>query len=127
MFDGIANPNPWVVQAIYYPGTGSGYWFGDTDSYSGYGMIAKVVEQRGTIGLDPAFNYHGLRGFRSDGKTFGSFPDIDQFAAEMDDFARCILTNTASKVSGEEGLRDIRILMAVYESIKSGQPVKLGS
>ena len=45
----------------------------------------------------------------------------------MDDFARCILTNTPSKVSGEEGLRDIRILMAIYQSIKSGQPVKLGS
>jgi RHS repeat-associated protein len=39
--------NPWVVDAIYYPGTGTGYWFGDSDSYSSYGMLAKVVEQRG--------------------------------------------------------------------------------
>ena len=43
----------------------------------------------------------------------------------MDNFAQCILTNATSKVSGEEGLRDVRILMAVYESIKTGQPVKL--
>jgi RHS repeat-associated protein len=38
---------PWVIDAIYYPATSTGYWFGDTDSYSSYGMIAKVVEQRG--------------------------------------------------------------------------------
>ena len=41
------DPNPWVIDAIYYPGTGTGYWFGDSDSYSTYGMLAKVVEQRG--------------------------------------------------------------------------------
>ena len=41
------NSNPWVIEAIYYPGTGTGYWFGDSDSYSSYGMIAKVIEQRG--------------------------------------------------------------------------------
>lgn len=35
-----------VLDAIYYPATGTGYWFGDADSYSSYGMIAKVVEQR---------------------------------------------------------------------------------
>jgi RHS repeat-associated protein len=37
---------PWVPDAIYYPGTNTGYWFGDTDSYSSYGMLAKVVEVR---------------------------------------------------------------------------------
>ncbi|HMO79999.1 MAG TPA: RHS repeat-associated core domain-containing protein [Pyrinomonadaceae bacterium] len=36
-----------VIDAIYYPGTQTGYWFDDTDSYSTYGMITKVVEQRG--------------------------------------------------------------------------------
>lgn len=35
------------LQAIRYPGTGTGYWFGDADSYSPYGMIAKVSERRG--------------------------------------------------------------------------------
>ncbi|MFN3420056.1 MAG: RHS repeat domain-containing protein, partial [Pyrinomonadaceae bacterium] len=36
-----------VIDAIYYPGTQTGYWFGDTDSYSTYGMITRVVEHRG--------------------------------------------------------------------------------
>ena len=41
-----ADWNPSVIDAIYYPGTGTGYWFDDADSYSSYGMIAKVLEQR---------------------------------------------------------------------------------
>lgn len=35
-----------VLSAIYYPSTQSGYWFGDADSYSPYGMIRKVDEHR---------------------------------------------------------------------------------
>jgi YD repeat-containing protein len=34
------------IDAIYFPGDGSGYWFGDPDSYSTYGMIAKVSRRR---------------------------------------------------------------------------------
>jgi len=40
-----------ALEAIYYPATSTGYWFGDTDSYSSYGMLAKVVQQRG-MGFD---------------------------------------------------------------------------
>jgi RHS repeat-associated protein len=43
----VRNSVPWVIDAIYYPATGTGYWFGDADSYSSYGMITKVIEQRG--------------------------------------------------------------------------------
>ena len=42
----VTNYFPWVVDAIYYPATGTGYWLNDSDSYSSYGMLAKVVEQR---------------------------------------------------------------------------------
>src|SRR5215475_6775630 len=36
-----------VLLGIYYPATGNGYWFGDNDSYSRYGMIRKVSERKG--------------------------------------------------------------------------------
>jgi len=42
-----ATDAPEVLDAIYYPGTDTGYWFGDSDSYSSYGMLAKVIQQRG--------------------------------------------------------------------------------
>jgi RHS repeat-associated protein len=43
----VRNSVPWVVDAIYYPATNTGFWFNDADSYSTYGMIRKSVEQRG--------------------------------------------------------------------------------
>jgi hypothetical protein len=42
----VRDAYPWVIDAVYYPGTNTGYWFGDTDSYSTYGMLAKVSERR---------------------------------------------------------------------------------
>jgi len=44
---GAQNWSPWVIDAIYYPGNNTGYWFNDSDSYSSYGMLAKIVEERG--------------------------------------------------------------------------------
>jgi predicted dehydrogenase len=50
---------------------------------------------------------------------------VNQFAAEMDDFSQCILGNKPTIVPGEEGLRDVKIMMAIYESARTGKPVKL--
>ena len=82
------------------------------------------LADKGWFELNPAFGYMGNHGRRSDGQEI-SLPQIDQFAAEMDDFANCILTNTPTKVPGEEGLRDVKIMMAIYEAVKTGQSVKL--
>jgi predicted dehydrogenase len=78
----------------------------------------------GWFGLEPAYDYTGIRGRRSDGEQI-RFPAIDHFAAEMDDFAQCILENRPTKVPGEEGLRDIKIMMAIYEAAKTGKTVGL--
>jgi predicted dehydrogenase len=79
---------------------------------------------RGWFELDPAYFYGGNKGRRSDGQGI-RFPEMDRFAAEMDDFADCILENKPSIVSGEEGMRDVRILMAIYESARTGKAVSL--
>lgn len=42
----VRNSSPSVIDAIYYPATGTGYWLGP-GSYSSYGMLRKVVQQRG--------------------------------------------------------------------------------
>jgi predicted dehydrogenase len=80
--------------------------------------------ERGWFGLDPAYSYNGLKGRRSDQQPL-AFDQIDHFAAEMDDFARCVLENRPSKVSGEEGLRDLKALEAIYRSIAEGRSIKL--
>lgn len=35
-----------MLDAVFYPSTASGYWFGDGDSFSSYGMLRKVSLQR---------------------------------------------------------------------------------
>ena len=80
--------------------------------------------EKGWFSLDPAFFYGGNKGRRSDGKEI-VFPEVDRFAAEMDDFAECIMQKKASRVAGEEGLKDVRILMAIYESARTGKAVSL--
>src|SRR5690606_13778554 len=57
----------------------------------------RVHTDRGWFGLEPAFYYTGNRGERSDGKPI-ALPAPDLFAAEMDDFSRCILEQRESKV-----------------------------
>jgi len=55
----VRNWSPYQIKAIYYPSNGTGYWFGDSDSYSSYGMLAKVPEHRGMSFSGAAFNVQG--------------------------------------------------------------------
>ncbi len=94
-------------------------------TYNAEGMdYYAAYADRGWFQLHPAYNYNGNRGTRSDGQTI-QFPDIDQFAAEMDDFAQCIMNNQPTRVPGEEGLRDVKIMMAIYEAARTGKTVSL--
>jgi predicted dehydrogenase len=63
---------------------------------------------------------------RSDGRPI-EFAPTDQFAVEMDDFARCILEGKATLVPGEEGLRDVSLMMSIYTSARTGRPIDLRS
>ena len=77
----------------------------------------------GWIECDPGLSYHGVK-FRMDrgrGVEAPDLPDIFQFAAEMDALAESIFGNTASRTPGEEGLRDLIAIEAIYKAAKSGQ------
>jgi predicted dehydrogenase len=84
----------------------------------------QVTAEKGSFGLKPAYGYNSSRGQRSDGQPI-NLPALNQFVAEMDDFAQCIMNKRPSKISGAEGLRDVKIMMAIYESARTGKPVKL--
>jgi predicted dehydrogenase len=71
---------------------------------------------------------------RSDGKplqftdaVYGSTEKDSwpQFAREIDDFAQCILNNKPTRVPGEMGLRDVRIMKKIYEAVSTGKTVTL--
>jgi predicted dehydrogenase len=93
-------------------------------TYAAHVSRVEVATDGGRFGLEPALYYHGIKGFRTDGKPF-SFPDMDQFAAEIDDFAACVRDGKPTGVPGEEGLRDVRIIEALYRSAATGKDVRL--
>jgi predicted dehydrogenase len=84
--------------------------------------------ERGWFEVSPALNYVGIKGRMSASgappKDF-DFPAIDHFAAEMDDFADCIINGKETRVPGEEGRRDQRIMTAIYQAAASGKTVAL--
>jgi len=96
-----------------------------TTSYKVNGINRTTAyADNGSFGLTPAFNYDGNKGWRSDNKPLEA-PEVDQFATEMDNFADCIINNRPTSVPGEMGLRDVRTMMALYESARTGRTVAL--
>jgi predicted dehydrogenase len=93
-------------------------------SVSSYRVVGTDAELR----VEPAFEYvdpithHVTRDGRTREK---SFKRTDQFAPELVYFSRCILEGHEPEPSGEEGLADVRVVNAVFESVRSGRVVKL--
>jgi predicted dehydrogenase len=81
--------------------------------------------QQGRFGMDPAYNYDGLKGWTSRPNVKLEFPAVDHFQAEMDAFASAILNNQPFAPSGEEGLKDLLAIEAIYRSIREGKAVKV--
>ncbi len=69
----------------------------------------------GWYSLSPFQSYNGVKGHTSDGKKL-DLPIANQQAKQMDDDALAIMNNKDVIVPGEDGLMDIRIVEAVYES-----------
>ena len=52
-------------------------------------------------------------------------PQRDHFALEMDHMSECVMQNKEPLTPGEEGLRDIKLIMAIYEAAKAGKTLKV--
>jgi glucose-fructose oxidoreductase len=88
----------------------------------------RIVGTKGDLQADPAFEYaEGLEyTLTIDGKvTHKSVGKRDQFAAELLYFSDCILNDREPEPSGEEGLQDVRIVQALYESARTRRPVAI--
>lgn len=67
--------------------------------------------------VEPAFGYDGKEGETSEGKM--NLPNIYEQVRQMDSQAQSFRNNEESNVPGEMGLRDVKILSAIYESAKN--------
>jgi glucose-fructose oxidoreductase len=99
-----------------------------TSSYGAPLNRFRVVGTGGWAELEPALSYDGLK------MRAGTWTKIEEriqpvanhFTAEMDHFSDCVTSNKAPLTAGEEGLKDLRIIEAIYKSAAAHAPVKLG-
>lgn len=110
----------------------SGYTASCTSSYDTHS--SQLLRLQGTEGwaeLNPAYAYRGLRlrlGHKLEDHDAVIEPKIqekNQFALELDHMAQCVTQDRTPHTPGEEGLQDIRIIEAIYESARTGKTVAL--
>jgi predicted dehydrogenase len=83
-----------------------------------------LMGEKGRIELEPATAYSGQRMWvgqeRSDKTEVKPPPGpyANQWVGQLDHMAQCVLQNREPLVPGEEGLRDLRIIEAVYRSAR---------
>jgi predicted dehydrogenase len=93
--------------------------------------IFSVQSDIAVLHLEQAFSYSGLRLYEDrsiSGKGVIAelrIGDTDHFAAELDHLSLCIRNDVKPRTPGEEGLQDMRLIEAIYQSAATGQTVKL--
>ncbi|MBW3630874.1 MAG: Gfo/Idh/MocA family oxidoreductase [Gemmatimonadetes bacterium] len=90
----------------------------------------RLVGTRGWVELDPATSYSGQTmrvnvGNRTETRTPPNATQ-NQFVGQLDHFSECVLNNREPLVPGEEGLRDLRVMEAIYEAARTGRTIALG-
>lgn len=95
---------------------------------------ARLYFQQATVALEPAFAYRGLRLHvhrrapdREDVEIVEErvSGETNQFTAEMDHMAACVLTGRQPRTPGEEGVQDHRVMEAIYRSARENRPISL--
>ncbi len=109
----------------------SGAIAGCQSMYSANQNHILLMGDKGRIELEPATRYDGNKMWTGrDGRETAITspppgPGKTQFAGQLDHLAECIFDGREPIVSGEEGLRDMRIVEAIYRSVREGRTVKL--
>jgi predicted dehydrogenase len=88
-----------------------------------------LMGDKGRIEMEPATGYRGNRLWVGSGRgeevTPPAGPGATQWAAQLDHLSQCIVQDREPIVAGEEGLRDIRIIEAIYQSAREKRRIVL--
>ncbi|TDO94975.1 Gfo/Idh/MocA family protein [Flavobacterium sp. 245] len=79
----------------------------------------------GSFELSPALSYGPFEGKTSKGPL--KFPVINQQQTQMDEIAKLLLENKKlpNHITGEEGLKDIKVINAIYKAAETGKKISL--
>jgi len=84
-----------------------------------------ATADEGNFQLSPSLSYGPYEGKTSKGPL--KFPEINQQQTQMDEIAKVLLENKKlpSHITGEEGLKDIKVINAIYKAAETGKKVSL--
>ena len=88
----------------------------------------RVVGSVGELILDPAFRFESAfrMTIRTEGaETSRAFDQVDHFAGQIAYFSDCIVANTPPEADGEEGIADMRALLAIDQAARTLETVHL--
>ena len=79
----------------------------------------------GEFELSPGLSYGPFKGKTSNGDL--SFPDINQQTTQLDEIGKLILAGKPlpAHITGEEGIKDIRIIEAIYKAAQTGRRITI--
>jgi len=110
--------------------TGSASWNYSLQNYF------RAVGTKGWVELDPATSNANLRMFASKDVVRSGpapqpsrvveerhYPSVDQLPVMFDHFSDCVLNDKQPMLAMEEGLRDLEVIEAIYESARTGKAV----
>ena len=87
----------------------------------------RVYGTRGQLESEPYWSYQGNRCWRPRGRDREEVQvePVNHFASEMDHFSECVLNDKVPSTTGEEGLKDLKVMMAAYESAQTGKTIQI--
>lgn len=91
-------------------------------------MDWRVVGTEGTVHMEPSYNYRGSLKYTltAKGKSEDAyFPGGDQFAPELAHFSECILEDREPGPNGDEGLRDVNVVLAALRSAECKAAIRV--
>lgn len=128
-----ASPNPVfadvderVVFELGLPGDVSGLCSATYDGQPGSGLTIQGIE--GRIRIDTPFEPLGTREVtidRGDASVSATSPPVDELTEQFDYFAYAVLTDSRIEPDGADGLLDVHVAEAVYESARTGHRISL--
>ncbi len=115
-----------IAFRLNFPGglvmQGTASWGGAQESF------LHIVGEKGWATLAPAFQYDEERRLygRIGGRWFEKkYKVMNELALELDAFADCIRRNRGPVPNGAEGLCDVAVMQAIYQSAREGRPVSI--
>jgi glucose-fructose oxidoreductase len=84
----------------------------------------QVNYEKGWLKMEPFSAYSGNKGTYSNGII--DFPLKSQQAKQLDEDCMALINSTQLIAPGEEGLRDIKVVEAIYKAAQNGGTVKIG-